>query len=200
MKDKVVVFTEKNIYFKDNPKSVVMDVASKSLMQMYSYIVCQNSGNVLDVGFGMGYSADEISKLANHYTCIEINPQIYENAIKWAMDKPNVEIIFGDWIDIIPTLTKKFDGIFMDTHYDMNYEKFEDFSKLIANENCILSVFNYFSFRDTSKLNYYDFTLNTKNFTTNVTSTHTINWTYFKDGNFVRGNNNIKFKKPTHII
>ena len=30
-------------------------------------------------------------------------------------DKPNVKVIHGDWIDIIPTLDKKFDGIYMDT-------------------------------------------------------------------------------------
>jgi hypothetical protein len=97
-------------------------------------------------------------------------------------------------------LEQKFDGIFMDTHYDANYEKFEDFSKIIANENCILSVFNYFSFRDKSELNYYDFTLNTEKFTIVVTPTHTINWTYFKNGNFVKGDNNIKFKPPTYLI
>ena len=200
MKDKVVVFTEKNIHFKDNPRSIVMDAASKSLMQMYSYIVCQNGGNVLDVGFGMGFSAEEMSKLATHYTCIEINPQIYEKAKEWAKNKSNVTILFGDWIDVIPKLKQKFDGIFMDTHYDVNYKKFEDFSKIIANENCILSVFNYFSFRGRSELNYYDYTLNTEKFTIVVTPTHTINWTYFKNGNFVKGDNTIKFKSPTYLI
>ena len=49
MKDKKVVFTERNIHLEENERSVVMDVASKSLMEMYSYIVCQNKGDVLDV-------------------------------------------------------------------------------------------------------------------------------------------------------
>ena len=30
-------------------------------------------------------------------------------------DKQNVHLHFGDWIDIIPSLNKKFDGIYMDT-------------------------------------------------------------------------------------
>ena len=115
MKDEVVVFTDKNIHFKNNPRSIVMDSASKSLMEMYSYIVCQNGGNVLDVGFGMGFSANKMSSLANHYTCIEINPQIYERAQNWAKNKSNVTIIFGDWMEVIPKLNQKFDGIFMDT-------------------------------------------------------------------------------------
>ena len=72
MKNEKLVFTDRNIYFEQNPKSVVMDLASQSLMKMYSYIVCQNGGSVLDVGFGMGFSANEMSKLADHYTCIEI--------------------------------------------------------------------------------------------------------------------------------
>lgn len=200
MKDKVVVSSDKNIYFRDNSRAIVMDVASKSLMKMYSYLVCQNGGNVLDVGFGMGFSAEEMSKLATHYTCIEINPQIYETAKKWAENKPNVTIIFGDWIDIIPTLEQKFDGIFMDTYYDMNYDKFEDYCKHIAKENCILSIFNYFLIRDKSELNYYDFKTDPKEFTFVVNPTHTINWSYFKNGNFLKGDNNIKFTPPTNLI
>jgi spermidine synthase len=200
MKNEVVVFTDKNIHFKENPRSIVMDVASKSLMKMYSYLVCQKGGNVLDVGFGMGFSANEMSSMSNHYTCIEINPQIYERAVDWAKGKQNVTIIFGDWVDIIPQINQKFDGIFMDTHDDMNYEKFEDYCKTIANENCILSIFNYFTFRKQSELNYYEYKVEPHKFTKLVSPTHTINWTYFKNGNFEKGDNVIKFKSPTSII
>lgn len=200
MKNQVVVFTEKNIYFEDNPRSIVMDAASKSLMQMYSHLVCQNGGNVLDIGFGMGFSAEEMSKLSNHYTCIEINPQIYEKAKSWAKNKPNVTIIFGDWVDIIPKLEQKFDGIFMDTHDDVNYENFENSCKTIAEENCILSIFNYFTIREQNELNRYEYKLEPHKFTKPVTLLHTINWTYFKNGNFVKGNNNIKFPAPKYII
>ena len=200
MKNREVIFSKNIIHFKDNPRSIVMDLGSKSLMKMYSYLVCQNGGNVLDVGFGMGFSAEEMSKLANHYTCIEINPQIYEKAIEWAKDKPNVEIIFGDWIDVIPTLTKKFDGIFMDTHCDENYNEFEKYCKTIANENCILSIFNYFALRNPLELNYYTCILDITNFTTLVTPTHTINWTYFINGNFIKGDNHIKFKHSNYLI
>lgn len=200
MKNQVVVFTEKNIYFENNHRSIVMDVASKSLMQMYSYLVCQHGGNVLDIGFGMGFSAEEMSNLSNHYTCIEINPQIYEKAKNWAKNKSNVTIIFGDWVDIIPTLKQKFDGIFMDTHDDINYENFESFCKTIANENCILSIFNYFTIRKQNELNHYEFKLNPYKFTKIVSSTHMINWTFFKNGNFEKGDNIIKFKPPTSII
>lgn len=168
MKDTEVVFTKNSIRLKDNPKSIVMGSVAKSLMEMYSYVVCQNGGDVLDVGFGMGFSANKMSELSNTYTCIEINPQIYEKAIEWAKGKPNVEIIFGDWVDVIPALTKKFDGIFMDTYSDKNYKEFETYCETIANENCILSMFKYFPPRNPLQLNLYIYTLDSKN-------THTIN-------------------------
>ena len=193
MKSQEVVFTPRNIHFKDNERSVVMDLASKSLMEMYSHIVCQNKGKVLDIGFGMGFSAEKMSSLADHYTCIEINPQIYQKALEWAKGKKNVEIIFGDWYDIIPKLTSKFDGIFMDTHHDPNYSKFEDLCHTIANENCILSIFNYFTFRELHTLNFYQYKLEPHKFTKVVPLFHTINWTHYVNGKFIKKqSNNIK--------
>jgi 16S rRNA A1518/A1519 N6-dimethyltransferase RsmA/KsgA/DIM1 with predicted DNA glycosylase/AP lyase activity len=106
MKSEEVIINDDYIVLKENTRSVVMSKGAKSITEIYSYVVSQNRGDVLDVGFGMGFSANKISKLADSYTCIEINPQIYETAKEWSKDKPNVEIIFGDWIDVIPTLNK----------------------------------------------------------------------------------------------
>lgn len=199
MKDKKVVITDKTIYLKSNSRSIVMDRGSKALTEVYSHIVCQNQGDVLDVGFGMGFSANKMSELADTYTCIEINPQIYKKAINWAKGKPNVEIIFGNWVDIIPSLTKKFDGIFMDTHDDINYHKFEDYAKLIAKEECILSIWNYFSIRNRSELSEYVCEVDGLNFPKVVDGIHYVNWTYFRDGKFIKGSNQIK-SKQTHLI
>ena len=121
MKNEEVIITDDNIVLKNNTRSVVMSKSAKAITEIYSYVVSQNKGDVLDIGFGMGFSANKISELADTYTCIEINPQIYEKAKEWAKDKSNAEIIFGDWVDIIPTLNKKFDGIFFDT--DHTYEQ-----------------------------------------------------------------------------
>ena len=200
MKNKKVVFTERNIHLEENERSVVMDVASKSLMEMYSYVVCQNKGNVLDVGFGMGFSANKMYELADTYTCIEVNTQMYERALKWAEDKPNATILFGDWFEIIPTLTDKFDGIFMDTHDDPNYLEFENTCLSIANTGCILSIFNYFMLRERHSMNFYEYTLEPSKFSKVVTPSHTINWTYFNGQKFEKGKNSIKFKEPTSLI
>ena len=199
MKDLKVVFRENNITLENNERSIVMDSSSKGLTEMYSHIVCQNKGDVLDIGFGMGFSANKMSELADSYTCIEINPQIYKKALEWAKERPNVNIIFGDWIDIIPQLGLKYDGIFMDTHKDPNYSLFEDYCKGIANKDCILSIFNYFVIRPKETTNHYEFLLDQYKFSKLVGSSHSINWTHFNGVDFVKGSNKIK-SIQTHII
>lgn len=201
MKDKKVVITDKAIYLEENERSIVMDSASKKLMEMYSYIVCQNKGNVLDVGFGMGYSANKMYELADSYTCIEINPTLYRRACEWAKGKSNVNIIFGDWFEVIPQLNLKYDGIFMDTHDDPNYNSFEQAAKAVAEEGCILSIFNYFSLRDTNELNNYEYKLEPGKFSKVVTPIHSIYWTYFNSGVWNRKKSNkIKFPEPKNVI
>ena len=107
-----------------------MDKIAKPITEEFCNVVGESGGHILDVGFGLGYSADRFYSMGvKSYTCIEINKQIYDTAVEWAKDKDNVEIIFGDWVDVIPTLIK-FDGIFMDTYEDENYSKFEDYAKL----------------------------------------------------------------------
>ena len=64
MKNKKVVMSDRRIYLESNPRSIVMDIGSKPLTEIYSHIVCQNGGNVLDIGFGMGFSANKMSELS----------------------------------------------------------------------------------------------------------------------------------------
>ena len=186
IKEKVVIEKDR-IYLENDPFKVVMDIISKNLMEEYSTIVCKNKGRVLDVGFGLGYSANSIYSKVGNYTCIEGNPQIYQKALDWAADKNNVNILFGDWVNVIPLLNEKFDGIFMDTYLDDNYRKFEEFSKPIANKGCILSVYSYFDIREESELfsKYVPIALDErKNYYKNIEEGHTINWTVFDGKKF----------------
>lgn len=200
MKNDEVIITDDKIILKNNTRSVVMSKSSKAITEIYSYVVSQNGGDVLDIGFGMGFSAKKISELVDTYTCIEINPQIYEKAKEWAKDKQNVEIIFGDWIDIIPTLNKKFDGIFFDTHNDPNSHLAEEYCKLISKEGTIFSHWNYFQIRDTKELNTYKCEVDQTHSPKLVTLIHNINWTYFTNGEFKKGSNKINFNGGTQII
>tara|TARA_B110000285_G_scaffold74807_1_gene86135 strand:- start:1905 stop:3026 length:1122 start_codon:yes stop_codon:yes gene_type:complete len=184
MKNQTVTITDSRIYYTDRPSSIVMDEVSKSLMKTYSDVICQNGGNVLDIGFGLGYSANFMYENVGNYTCIEINPQIYQTALKWANGKPNVTIIFGNWFDIIPTLNQKFDGIFMDTFSDLNYYKFEDYAKLIANENCILSIYEYHLTRKLNELNTRFVSVDTSKYPKRIKNSKEICWTYYSYGEF----------------
>ena len=195
MKDEKLVINDKVIYIKDNPRKVVMDRGSKGLIELYSLIVSQNKGNLLDVGFGMGFSANSLYKNCDSYTCIEINYEVYKKALEWSQDKPNVKIYLGDWIDVIQEMAlrdMKFDGIFMDTYDDPNHDNFEEYAKLISNEGCILSMFNYFTCRDKNSMNEISFDLTGNKFMKNVENNHSINWTIFKEGKFIKTNNKFK--------
>lgn len=139
-----ILIEDNRISYANNPNSIIMDAIETPLMKEFANIVTQNGGDILEIGFGMGISADFIyNSDIKSYNCIEIHPEIYERALKWAMGKSNVTILLGDWIDIIPTLNQKYDGIFMDTYQYSNYEKFESYCKNIAKDNCILSIFGY---------------------------------------------------------
>lgn len=200
MKNDKVVFTDKSIYIENNPRSVVMDKAAKAITEIHCYVVCQNKGDVLDIGFGMGFSANKMSQLADSYTCIEINPQIYEKATKWAKDKDNVNIIFGDWVDILPNHSKKYDGIFFDTHNDPNSHIVEEYAKSVSKEGTILSAFNYFHARDVKELNSYKCILDPNNFPKLTKNIHYVYWSFFKGGKFVKGDNKIKFDGTNKLI
>lgn len=199
MIDKKVTFTDTNIHYTDNPNRIVMDKISKPLMEAYSHIVCQNGGIVLDVGFGMGFSANKMYELADHYHCIEINDQIYDKLVEWAADKPNVTVWYGDWKEIIPQLQIKFDGIFMDTYDDPNYSEFEDYCKSISKEGTVLSIFNYFEIRNTENLHTKVFMVN-ENYENAIEPFHEINWTYFENGEFVKSKKPRINKLPTNVI
>ena len=137
-----ITITGQRIYYTDKPELVIMDSEETPLMKRFSEIVTSNGGDILEIGFGMGISADFIynSKI-DSYTCIEIHPRIYQMALEWAKDKPNATILHGNWIDVIPKIQEKFDGIFMDTFEYTNYEKFESVCKSVAKYDCILSMF-----------------------------------------------------------
>ena len=86
------------------------------IMEKSAEFVCQNGGDILEIGFGMGIASNYIQDhgVLSH-TIIELHPQIAEKARQWAIDKPGVTVIEGDWIDVLPTLGN-FDGIFFDAY------------------------------------------------------------------------------------
>jgi guanidinoacetate N-methyltransferase len=71
-------------------------------------------GDVLEVGFGCGYSANHIQTYnPKSHTIVECDPIVLQKLDLWAKDKSNVKIVKGRWQEVIQQLGI-FDEIFMD--------------------------------------------------------------------------------------
>ncbi|CAG7581084.1 MAG: putative guanidinoacetate methyltransferase [uncultured marine phage] len=120
-----------------------------SIMEDHSNIVCHNQGDILEIGFGMGISADFIQSLnPSSHTIIEIHPQIYSKLEEWADGKSNVTIINDDWWNVKDSLGN-FDGIFYDTIWDLKFEWFmRNFPQSHMKSGGKFSYFNIFGNND----------------------------------------------------
>lgn len=72
------------------------------------------TGNVLEIGFGLGYAADRIQKHnPKTHTIIENDPEALTKATEWAANYENVNVIEGRWWHALEGLSQ-FDAIFFD--------------------------------------------------------------------------------------
>jgi len=148
------------------------DLGNDSLMQWedgYSYQIMMKwekpymeacidelnpTGDVLEIGFGMAYSATQIQKYKpKSHTIIECNPAVIEEAKKWAEGYPDsdIRIVEGTWQEKTETLGV-FDQIFFDDYaveglYPGDYDSKIDgtFDKYIYN---FVSRNNWYIFFD----------------------------------------------------
>jgi hypothetical protein len=101
----------------------------------------QPYGDVLEIGFGMGYSANEIQKYnITSHTIIECDEQVLKRLKKWKEGKDNkISILKGRWQDLLNDIPNKFDCVFFDDYpdiNDLNYkDRFEHFFKKIIKNN-----------------------------------------------------------------
>lgn len=71
-------------------------------------------GDVLEIGFGCGYSADYIqSYKPKSHTIVECHPEVIKKAKQWASGKSNVKIVEDTWENALKSLGS-FDVIFFD--------------------------------------------------------------------------------------
>jgi hypothetical protein len=127
MKNEVLIFSESSIKTADN--KTVMHRWEDPIMKRKSEWLCEQGGNILELGFGMGISANYIqSHNIKLHTICEINPYVLEKLYIWAENKPNVIVLEGDWFDRINDM-EIYDGILFDTHNDKNITFF--FTELI---------------------------------------------------------------------
>jgi len=145
-KDQTLTFTETEIYFGEGEeKKEVMMGWEDSIMEISANYICENGGDILEIGFGMGISADYIqANSINSHTIVENHPQIIEKAKTWAADKPNVTIVEGDWYALKDTLPT-YDGIFYDTYGDENYINLKDPLDNLTKTGCKVTWWNSIS-------------------------------------------------------
>jgi len=144
-KEEIIITDEMIKIVSNGPKNAVMHNGEKDLMLKLGQLASQNGGDILELGFGLHLSADSIQSNPNvtSHTIIEVHPEIFQKALEWAKDKLNVQIILGDWFDVIPTLTKKFDGVLHDTYNEKNLHKFLDMVAPVCKKNTIVAFFEH---------------------------------------------------------
>ncbi len=144
--ERELVFKEDSIIMKDSwlpeTETEVMMSWEDSLMKRHAEVVCSNGGDILEIGFGMGISANYIQGLnPTSHTIVENHPQIIEKLEEWASDKPNVKIVNGSWYNKQDEFGI-YDGIFYDAFGDRDWKKFKDVLPNITKEGTIFTFWN----------------------------------------------------------
>lgn len=86
-------------------------------------------GDVLEIGFGCGYSATHIQKYSpKSHTIIEYHPVVAKRAREWAKQFPSVTIIEDTWQNALPGLGV-FDAIFFDDYPLESEEQMKNYEK-----------------------------------------------------------------------
>ena len=144
-----MAFKDETLEFFDNKivdetgLEVMMDWEA-TIMEKSAEFVCHNKGDILEIGFGMGICSGYIqAQNVNSHTIIEIHPQIIERLKIWANGKSNVTIIEGDWNSVSGLST--YDGIFIDTYGDDNWNNFKTFALNKAKNGAKITYWNNFN-------------------------------------------------------
>jgi len=149
-KDEILTFEDTKILNEQGAE--VMMSWEAPIMEKSAEFICHNSGDVLEIGFGMGICSDYIqAQGVNSHTIVEIHPEIIEKLKVWANGKSNVTIVEGDWSSVDGLST--YDGIFIDTYGDENWSSFKDFALAKAKSGAKITYWNNF----TDKRNEHSF-------------------------------------------
>ena len=138
-KDDILTFEDDKIITNDG-REVMMDWEAPIMEKSAEYI-CESKGNILEIGFGMGICSNYIqAQGVNSHTIVEIHPQILEKLNEWASDKSNITIVEGDWNNASGLST--YDGIFLDTFGDDNWNSFKSFATNKSNSDAKVTYWN----------------------------------------------------------
>lgn len=142
MKNEQLVITPKKIT-KTSDNKVIMHEWEHPIMKEKAKYICQNKGDILELGFGMGISAAYIQQHnINSHTICEIHPQVLEKLHEWKQNKINITVLEGDWFNNINKMGK-YDGILFDTFEDtVNAIQFPNLLNKICKPGCLVTWWN----------------------------------------------------------
>jgi protein arginine N-methyltransferase 2 len=153
--DKTLIFESDKIYYYDEIFDVNFEVMmdwEDSLMSASAAYVCQNGGDILEIGFGMGISAGYIhSHSINSHTIIENHPDVIPKAQSWASGKPNVIIVTGSWYEVKDSLST-YNGLFYDTFGDDDMQYFSSSLSSLIKPGGVVTWWNNY----VGENNYYN--------------------------------------------
>lgn len=140
--EKKVIYTNDGRLIDEDGKSIMMDW-EKPIMEFQAKQIAQNGGDILNVGYGMGFIDFEIEKYnPRTHHIIEIHPQVQDKMMEdgW-YKKSHVKMYFGDWKVFLDRLPK-LDGIYFDTWEEDFTAKFVESCVDLLKPNGILTFFN----------------------------------------------------------
>ena len=93
----------KEVLLKDGKFQVMMEWEKPYMEACIDAL--QPFGDVLEIGFGCGYSATRIQTFKpKSHTIIEFHPMVAQKARAWAEQYPNVTIVEGTWQNALASL------------------------------------------------------------------------------------------------
>lgn len=130
---------QKDILIDDTGFQVMMEWEKSYMEAMVNEL--NPTGDVLEIGFGFGYSANEIQKhnILSH-TIIESDPDVIKKAKEWAkLQTHTVKIVEGLWQECLSDLNT-FDSFFLDDspnerYPDYNNTRVYDFYYMVLNDH-----------------------------------------------------------------
>ena len=143
----------KEILLQDNKNQVMMEWEKPYMEACIDKL--QPKGDVLEIGFGMGYSATQIQKYKpKSHTIIEMDPVVIKRLEEWAKDYDNIIIVEGTWQKQIHNLGK-FDEIFFDD-FPLIVPKNQLERKMMAERiHIFLDICRYAHSKSNTKLSAY---------------------------------------------
>ncbi len=98
------------------------------IMEAMAELVGRSRGDVLEIGFGRGVSAELLQRTGvRSHTVVECNPAIIERFHRWKANYPNrdIRLLPGRWQDVLDPSSRQYDGAFFHT-YPLDEQEFVD--------------------------------------------------------------------------